>query len=61
MTRSLSLPDLETVYDTLAQTLDAAAPEQAELLLVKLVLLLAQDLGDSTRFAALAQTALLDL
>lgn len=57
----LTLSGLEAVYDCLAETLDQAPPEQSELLLVKLALLLAQDLGDADRFAALARSALQDL
>ena len=57
----LTLAGLESVYDTLAETLDAAPPEQATLLLTKLALLLAQDLGEPLRFAELAKTALRDL
>ena len=58
---TLTLAGLESVYDTLAETLDAAPPEQATLLLTKLALLLAQDLGEPQRFAELAKTALRDL
>lgn len=61
MPQTLTLSGLEAVYDGLAETLDQAPPEKAELLLVKLALLLAQDLGDADRFAALARTALQDL
>ena len=58
---ALTLAGLESVYDTLAETLDAAPPEQATLLLTKLALLLAQELGNPQRFAELAKTALQDL
>lgn len=61
MPHPLTLSGLEAVYDCLAETLDQAPPEQSELLLVKLALLLAQDLGDADRFAALARSALQDL
>lgn len=61
MSPTLTLSGLEAVYDCLAETLDQAPPEKSELLLVKLALLLAQDLGDEDRFAALARTALQDL
>jgi hypothetical protein len=61
MSTPLTLPGLEAVYDQLAQTLDAAPAGTGELLLVKLALLLAQDLGDAERFAALCRTALQDL
>lgn len=61
MPPTLTLSGLEAVYDGLAETLDQAPPEKVELLLVKLALLLAQELGDADRFAALAQAALQDL
>ena len=57
----LTLPGLEAVYDTLAETLDQAPEGKTELLLVKLARLLAQDLGDPTRVAELARHALTDL
>lgn len=57
----LTLPGLEAVYDTLAETLDQAPDGKAELLLVKLALLLAQELGEPARFAELARRALDDL
>ena len=57
----LTVPGLEAVYDTLAETLDQAPDGKSELLLVKLALLLAQDLGDPARFAELARCALDDL
>ncbi len=43
----LTLPGLEATYDRLAEAIDAAGPEKSELMLVKLVLLLAQELGDA--------------
>ncbi|MDO8268130.1 MAG: hypothetical protein Q7T32_09915 [Moraxellaceae bacterium] len=58
---TLTLSGLEAVYDCLAETLDQAPPEKAELLLVKLALLLGQDLGDADRFSVLSQAALQDL
>lgn len=61
MPPTLTLSGLEAVYDCLAETLDQVPPEKSELLLVKLALLLARDLGDDRRFAALAQAALQDL
>lgn len=57
----LALPDLEQVYDLLADAIDQAGPDKTELLLVKLSLLLAQALGDRARVAGLLQTALRDL
>lgn len=47
--------DVEAVYEAVASTLDGIAPEQRELFLAKLVLLLAHDLGDAG--AALARIA----
>ncbi|WP_428649003.1 hypothetical protein [Roseibium sp.] len=41
--------DLETVYETLAEQLDAVAAGKRDLFLAKLVLLLAHDLGDAKR------------
>lgn len=58
---SLTTPDLEQVYDTLAQALDRATPAKAELFLVKLALLSAQALGDARQFATLTESALDDL
>lgn len=60
-TTGLTIADLETVYDTLAETLDAVPAAQRELLLVKLALLQAQALGDAARFAELAAVARRDL
>ncbi len=59
--QTLSLPDLEQVYDLLAEAIGAAPADKTELLLVKLALLLAQDLGDRERFASLIEVALRDL
>lgn len=41
----LSVPDLEAVYDHLAQAIDAAGEGRSELMLTKLALLLAQATG----------------
>ena len=60
-TPSLGIPGLETVYDTLANAIDQAGPDKAELFLVKLALLNAQALGDAQHFAHQVQAALLDL
>ncbi|MBT9487574.1 MAG: DUF2783 domain-containing protein [Rubrivivax sp.] len=57
----LSLPALESTYDALAEAIDQAGATQSELMLAKLVLLLAQELGDAARVQALMQTALADL
>ncbi|EHR70412.1 hypothetical protein BurJ1DRAFT_1544 [Burkholderiales bacterium JOSHI_001] len=57
----LSLADLEAVYDRLALAIDQAGEARAPLMLSKLALLLAQELGDGARFDALLQQALADL
>lgn len=40
--------DVETVYEALAQKIDALAPEQTEMFLAKLALLLAHDFPDAS-------------
>ncbi len=60
-TTPLSIAQLENVYDTLAEAIDEAGTERAELFLTKLCLLLANQLGDDAAVAALAQAALADL
>lgn len=60
-TPSLSLPDLETVYDALAEAIDQAGPDKAQLFLVKLALLIANALGQATVFNDHVQAALRDL
>lgn len=60
-TPTLDISGLETVYDQLAQAIDSAGPEKAELFLVKLALLGAQALGDAERFGGLIDAALQDL
>ena len=57
----LSLPDLESTYDVLAEAIDNAPAGASELMLTKLVLLLANELGDPARIQALVQSALTDL
>ena len=57
----LSLPDLERTYDLLAEAIDRAGEGRSELLLTKLALLLAQEVGDASRVAALVEVALADL
>jgi Protein of unknown function (DUF2783) len=57
----LSIPQLETVYDTLAEAIDQAGPQQSELFLTKLCLLLANRIGNDTAFACDVKTALNDL
>ena len=57
----LSTAQLESVYDTLAQAIDTAGPQQAELFLTKLCLLLANRAGSDGAFAQDVNTALNDL
>lgn len=57
----LSLTDLEAVYDLLAEAIDRAPEGRSELMLTKLVLLLAQELGDRERVTTLVGQALADL
>lgn len=57
----LSLPELEATYDALADAIDQAGAGKSELMLSKLVLLLARELGDAPRVQALMHTALSDL
>lgn len=58
---SIDQAALEQVYDTLADSLDAAGEGRRELFLVKLALLLANDQCDVSRFAQLCRDALADL
>ena len=60
-TPALSIDALEDVYDTLAQAIDQAGPDKAQLLLVKLALLQANAQGDAQVFAQQVQAALQDL
>jgi len=57
----LSLPDLESTYDLLAEAIDNAPAGTSELMLTKLALLLANEVGDPARFQMLVQSALADL
>ncbi|MCB1381462.1 MAG: DUF2783 domain-containing protein [Notoacmeibacter sp.] len=45
----MSPADVETVYEALAETLDAIGPDKRELFLAKLALLLASEIGDPAR------------
>lgn len=60
-TQALSIPGLETVYDVLAQAIDQAGPEKAELFLVKLALLNANALAQPETVRQHIQAALQDL
>ena len=57
----LTLPDLESTYDLLAEAIDNAPTGTSELMLAKLALLLANEVGDPARVQALVQSALADL
>jgi hypothetical protein len=57
----LAIADLETVYDQLAQAIDTAGADKAELFLVKLALLNANALADAALFGQHLQAALQDL
>lgn len=60
-TNGLTIPQLETVYDTLAEAIDRAGPQQSELFLTKLCLLLAQQIGDDSVVVQQVNAALADL
>ncbi len=59
--KTLSVPELENVYDALAIALDEAGPAQSELFLVKLALLNADALGRPALFRQHIEAALRDL
>ena len=54
---SIAIPELETVYDALAQAIDAVAPEKRELFLVKLALLAANEIENAAVLNALIAQA----
>lgn len=58
---NLSISELETLYDHLADHLDQALDGKRELLLVKLALLAAEALGDLDTFTGLTAIAARDL
>ncbi len=58
---ALSIAGLEEVYDSLAQAIDTAGHDKAELFLVKLALLNANALGDASLFQQHLSAALQDL
>jgi len=60
-TTTLPIEGLEAVYDALAQAIDQAGPEKAELFLVKLALLNANALADAGVFQHHVRAALQDL
>ncbi len=58
---ALTILQLENVYDTLAEAIDSAGPQHAELFLTKLCLLLANRLGDDVAVGEMVKVALADL
>jgi len=58
---ALTVPELETVYDTLATAIDQAGQEKTTLFLVKLALLNANALGNAELFEAHVRAALQDI
>lgn len=54
---TISIPDLEKVYDQLAESLDSISVEKRELFLVKLALLSANQIKDASVFTQLIQQA----
>ena len=60
MSQSISVTDLERVYDRLAEAIDRTGCD-SELFLVKLALLAAESLNDIERFDALIESAVQDL
>ena len=58
---SLTMPELEQVYDDLAAAIDRAPEGKSELMLVKLALLLAQQVGDAERVRQCVTDAMHDL
>ncbi|NLY26386.1 MAG: DUF2783 domain-containing protein [Alcaligenaceae bacterium] len=59
--KSLSIPGLETVFDSLAVAIDQAGPEKSQLFLAKLALLNANALADENLFQEHIRAALQDL
>lgn len=58
---TLTVAELETVYDWLAQAIDTAGRDKTALFLTKLALLNAQALGDTAQLRHHIDTALQDL
>ena len=57
----LTTDALEAVWERLAEAIEQAGPDRDRLMLGKLALLLAVELGDAARIDALIATALEDL
>ena len=54
---NISIPELEKVYDHLAESIDAIAEDKRELFLVKLALLSANQMKDGALFLQLIHQA----
>ena len=54
---NISIPELEKVYDHLAESIDAIAEDKRELFLVKLALLSANHIQDGNAFLQLINQA----
>jgi hypothetical protein len=52
--------DIETVYETLAETIDDVGPDRTPLVLAKAALALAHELGDWARAVAIIEAAAAD-
>ncbi len=59
--KTLSLTELEMVYDCLANAIDQAGPDKTKLFLVKLALLNANAMGGAELLGPHVQAALRDL
>jgi hypothetical protein len=55
---TMSPPDFETAYETLATAIDEAGPEREALFLTRLALVLGHELGDIDAFQNAIRTAL---
>jgi hypothetical protein len=61
MADAIQLADLENFYDALAEHIDRATPEKAQLFLAKLALQLASEVKDPDKLRKALDVALLDL
>jgi hypothetical protein len=61
MNDTMTFSDLEQVYDAVAQAIDSAGPEHEALLLSKLCLALAHEIGDRQKVMQALELALRDL
>lgn len=59
--KKMSIVDIERVYDLIADEVDRAGPEKAELFLAKLCLALANLVGDGEKVANAVTAAARDL